>query len=73
MTSKCEIKSWNPPQCNIRILDLRKNKNLQEFKDHSTQNALKTLPLNSLSEDLFLRCRDARHFSFASHVPLMFL
>ena len=46
--------------------------NLQEFKDHSTQTASKTQPLNSASAALSLRCREARHLSFVSHVPLMF-
>ena len=45
--------------------------NLQEFKDHSTQNASKTV--NSLSANLSLRYRNARHHSLVSHVPLMFL
>ena len=45
--------------------------NLQEFKGHSTQNASKTV--NSLSANLSLRYRNARHNSLVSHVPLMFL
>ena len=37
------------------------------------QNASKTQLLNPLSTDLSLRCRDAGHLSFVSHVPLTFL
>ena len=37
------------------------------------QNASKTQPLNPLSADLSLSCRDAGHLSVVSHVPLMFL
>ena len=32
-----------------------------------------TQPLNSLSADLSLRYRNARHLSLVTHVPLMFL
>ena len=49
MTSKCDIKKLDPPQCNIRILDLRKNKNLQRLATRTIPNERK--PKISLEYD----------------------
>ena len=62
MTSKCDtnskdeidfltVKVWNPPRCNLRILDLTNNKNLQRLarlKVNKNQGSVK----NKIAETL---------------------